>query len=251
MYSHTIPVAPAGSSVRPATGDADGVGERLTFRAQHATVAPDGHEDDAVVVVTVGGRRRRGRDRRRGVGGEPELHSSYRPEIALPHAARRGRCDPNGARDGSSTKCYVSRATPPSSGPCLRLPLVHYEASPLCFRGGCDDVGPHGPCARDAGRDGGAAIPPHRTPRGGGWRMFAEPVEVEAFVNEIWVPGARGWRSTTESAEIWARWPPMETHPSEDIHHQVIDASHYRAPAGGFPLSLTRALRGGHSGRHI
>jgi hypothetical protein len=38
-----------------------------------------------------------------------------------------------------------------------------------------------------------------------------------------------------ESAEIWARWPPVETHPSEDVHHEVIDASHYRAPAEGFP----------------
>jgi hypothetical protein len=27
----------------------------------------------------------------------------------------------------------------------------------------------------------------------------------------------------------------VETHPSEDIHHQVIDASHYRAPKDGFP----------------
>ncbi len=74
------------------------------------------------------------------------------------------------------------------------------------------------------------------TPRGGGWRMFAKPVEVEAFVNEIWIPVlADGFDE--ESAEIWARWPPVETHPSADVHHEVIDASHYRAPKGGFPPS--------------
>jgi ribosomal protein L16 Arg81 hydroxylase len=72
------------------------------------------------------------------------------------------------------------------------------------------------------------------TPRGGGWRMFAEPVEVEAFLGETWVPVLVDGVDA-ESAEIWARWPPVEAHPSEDIHHTVIDASHYRAPAGGFP----------------
>jgi hypothetical protein len=74
------------------------------------------------------------------------------------------------------------------------------------------------------------------TPHGGGWRMFAEPVEVEAFVNEIWVPVLVDGVDDV-SAEIWARWPPVETHPSEDVHHQVIDASHYRAPKAGFPAA--------------
>ena len=72
------------------------------------------------------------------------------------------------------------------------------------------------------------------TPRGGGWRMFAEPVEVEALLGEVWTPVlVDGFDADT--LEIWARWPPVETHPSEDVHHQVIDASHYRAPAEGFP----------------
>ena len=42
--------------------------------------------------------------------------------------------------------------------------------------------------------------------------MFAEPVEVEAFLNEIWVPVLVDGVDD-ESAEIWARWPPVETHP--------------------------------------
>jgi hypothetical protein len=74
------------------------------------------------------------------------------------------------------------------------------------------------------------------TPRGGGWRMFAEPIEVEAFLNSIWIPVLVDGVDD-ETADIWARWPPIETHPSEDIHHQVIDASHYRPPKNGFPES--------------
>ena len=76
------------------------------------------------------------------------------------------------------------------------------------------------------------------TPHGGGWRMFSVPVEVEAFLGEVWTPVlVDGFDA--ETLEIWARWPPVETHPSEDVHHQVIDASHYRAPAGGFPPPLS------------
>jgi hypothetical protein len=71
------------------------------------------------------------------------------------------------------------------------------------------------------------------TPHGGGWRMFSAPVEVEAFLAKVWVPVlVDGFDE--ETAEIWARWPP-EGHAAGAIHHQVIDASHYRAPAGGFP----------------
>jgi hypothetical protein len=72
------------------------------------------------------------------------------------------------------------------------------------------------------------------TPRGGGWRMFPAPVEVEAYLNQLWVPVLVDGVDD-ESAEIWARWPPRDTHPSEDVHHQVIDASHYRPPKDGFP----------------
>jgi len=71
------------------------------------------------------------------------------------------------------------------------------------------------------------------TPHGKGWRMFPEPVEVEAFIAQIWVKVmVDGFDK--ESAEIWARWPP-EGHATGDVHHQVIDASHYRPPNGGFP----------------
>lgn len=70
-------------------------------------------------------------------------------------------------------------------------------------------------------------------PRGGGWRMFSTPVEVEAYLGQVWAPVLVDGVDE-ESAEIWARWPP-EGHTAGDIHHQVIDASHYRAPEGGFP----------------
>jgi hypothetical protein len=70
-------------------------------------------------------------------------------------------------------------------------------------------------------------------PHGGGWRMFSAPVELEAFLGQtsvnVLVDGL-----DEESMEIWARWPP-EGHTAGDVHHQVIDASHYRAPIGGFP----------------
>ena|SRR5579862_1179918 len=74
------------------------------------------------------------------------------------------------------------------------------------------------------------------TPRGAGWRMFSAPIEVEAYLNQIWVPVMVDGIDD-DSAEIWARWPPHDTHPSEDVHHQVIDASHYRPPKGGFPAA--------------
>jgi hypothetical protein len=71
------------------------------------------------------------------------------------------------------------------------------------------------------------------TPRGGGWRMFSAPVEVDAYLAQVWVPVlVDGFDE--ESGEIWARWPP-QGHASGDVHHQVIDASHYRAPKDGFP----------------
>jgi hypothetical protein len=73
------------------------------------------------------------------------------------------------------------------------------------------------------------------TPHGGGWRMFSEPVEVEAFLAQVWVPVLVDGVDE-ETAEIWARWPP-EGHSDGDVHHQVIDASHYRAPSGGFPTA--------------
>jgi hypothetical protein len=73
------------------------------------------------------------------------------------------------------------------------------------------------------------------TPHGGGWRMFSAPVEVEAFLAQTWVSLlVDGFDE--ESAEIWARWPP-EGHNAGDVHHQVIDASHYRLPSGGFPTA--------------
>jgi hypothetical protein len=73
------------------------------------------------------------------------------------------------------------------------------------------------------------------TPHGGGWRMFTAPVQVEAFLGQTWVSVlVDGFDA--ESAEIWARWPP-EGHTAGDVHHQVIDASHYRAPSGGFPTA--------------
>jgi len=71
------------------------------------------------------------------------------------------------------------------------------------------------------------------TPHGGRWRMFGAPVEVVAYVGQVWAPVLVDGLDE-ETAEIWARWPP-EGHTPGDIHHEVIDASHYRAPAGGFP----------------
>lgn len=71
------------------------------------------------------------------------------------------------------------------------------------------------------------------TPHGGGWRMFAAPVEAEAFLGQTWVSVLVDGIDD-DSAEIWARWPP-QGHAAGDVHHQVIDASHYRAPDGGFP----------------
>jgi len=73
------------------------------------------------------------------------------------------------------------------------------------------------------------------TPRGAGWRMFSAPVEVDAYLAQVWVPVLVDGVDE-ESGEIWARWPP-HGHASGDIHHQVIDASHYRTPSGGFPAA--------------
>lgn len=74
------------------------------------------------------------------------------------------------------------------------------------------------------------------TPRGGGWRMFSAPVEVEAFVGQTWVSLLVDGVDE-ESKEIWARWPPPGSHGPGDVHHQVIDAAHYRVPSGGFPAA--------------
>ena len=86
------------------------------------------------------------------------------------------------------------------------------------------------------------------TPHGGGWRMFAEPVEVEAFVNEIWLPVlVDGFDE--ESAEIWVRWPPVETHPSKtSITRSSTPRTIARRKGDSRQLSH---LRGRHSGRHI
>jgi hypothetical protein len=111
---------------------------------------------------------------------------------------------------------------------------VHYEASRFAFEEAVTMADQSDPALGTKTSMEGRQSHLTDTPRGGGWRMFAEPVEVEAFVNEIWIPVlVDGFDE--ESAEIWARWPPVETHPSEDVHHEVIDASHYRAPEGGFP----------------
>lgn len=73
------------------------------------------------------------------------------------------------------------------------------------------------------------------TPHGEGWHMFAAPVQVEAFLGHTWVKVlVDGFDE--ESEEIWARWPP-HGHTSGDVHHQVIDASHYRPPKDGFPAA--------------
>jgi hypothetical protein len=73
------------------------------------------------------------------------------------------------------------------------------------------------------------------TPHGGGWRMFQAPVEVEAYFAQVWVPVlVDGFDE--ETTEIWARWPPGGD-ADGDVHHEVIDASHYRPPKGGFPAA--------------
>ena len=82
-YSHTIPVAPAGSTVVPPPATPTAFGSVATPKAD-ATVDPDGHEDDAVVVVTVGAAVAGGAVAA-AVGVEPELELVAGDE--LPHAA--------------------------------------------------------------------------------------------------------------------------------------------------------------------
>lgn len=53
LYSHTMPVAPAGSCALPPPATPTALGSAEVPSAAW-TVLPDGHEDDAVVVVTVG-----------------------------------------------------------------------------------------------------------------------------------------------------------------------------------------------------
>jgi hypothetical protein len=196
-------------------------------------VLPDGHEDDAVVVVivgaAVGGAVAFGAE---AVGVEAELELPL--GVELPQAARAAAATASVAR---GIQCELLRVTCDASVirvSGLSLPLVHYEASRFAFEEAVTMSDHSDPLI---GTQGSMENPESHltgTPHGGGWRMFAEPVEVEAFLGQIWVPVlVDGFDS--ESAEIWARWPPVETHPSEDIHHQVIDASHYRAPKDGFP----------------
>ena len=60
------------------------------------------------------------------------------------------------------------------------------------------------------------AHPQPRRPGGGGWRMFPAPVEVQAFLAQVWTPVlVDGVDDGT--AEIWARWPP-QGHGDGDIH---------------------------------
>jgi hypothetical protein len=84
-YSHTIPVAPAGSSVEPPPLMPTASGSPDVPRAE-STVLPEGHEDDAVVVVivgaAVGGAVAFGAE---AVGVEPELELAAGDE--LPQAA--------------------------------------------------------------------------------------------------------------------------------------------------------------------
>jgi hypothetical protein len=53
VYSHTIPEAPAGSSVEPPPLMPTAFGRPDVPRAE-STVPPEGHDEDAVVVVIVG-----------------------------------------------------------------------------------------------------------------------------------------------------------------------------------------------------
>jgi hypothetical protein len=92
------------------------------------TVLPEGHEDDAVVVVTVGAAVAIGAEATAvGVDPVPELELAAGDE--LPQAARVAAAT---ARVAKGIQCELLRVTCDASisiSPCLRLPLMHYEAS--------------------------------------------------------------------------------------------------------------------------
>ena len=71
-------------------------------------------------------------------------------------------------------------------------------------------------------------------PRGGGWRDLAEPVVVRCFLNNIWVD-ALAVDVNRETREIRIRWPPPGVPASGlGVHHEILDASHYRPVPGLF-----------------
>jgi hypothetical protein len=102
-YSHTIPEAPAGSSVEPPPLMPTASGSPDVPRAE-STVLPDGHEDDAVVVVTVGAAVAGGTVAA-AVGVDPELELAAGDE--LPQAARV----PAAARVASGIQNELLRVT--------------------------------------------------------------------------------------------------------------------------------------------
>lgn len=96
LYSHTIPVAPAGSVVVPPPLMPTALGSAEVPSAAW-TVLPEGHEDDAVVVVTVGTAVGGAVSLAVGVGVEPE--PEFVVGLALPQAARAVAASPKAARE--------------------------------------------------------------------------------------------------------------------------------------------------------
>jgi hypothetical protein len=113
LYSQTIPVAPAGSSVLPPPLMPTALG-RPDVPSAASTVAPDGHEDDAVVVcigATVGVAVATGAE----VAGADVAAALELPVgLALPHAARAVAANPMAARDIQLALLRVTYAPPPT-----------------------------------------------------------------------------------------------------------------------------------------
>jgi hypothetical protein len=188
-------------------------------------VPPDGHEAAAAVVVGT---------KSVAVGvAAAEVAATIGDDVdgvlELPHAARVAAH----ATMVRGIQAELLRVTCNASVNRSRLSVVHYEPSRCHFEETVtmEDHADPVPGPQSSNEEPQAHLTP--TPHGGGWRMLSEPVEVEAFLGQTWVTVVVDGFDK-DSAEIWARWPP-QGHTSGDVHHQVIDASHYRPPKGGFP----------------
>ena len=238
--------------LRVPPGDADGVRE--------CRGAERGSDGDRRGTRTMRGRVTRGR-RDRGWRGGARRRRRRGARPSEPLAA--GRCAPQAASRG----LLLSRWPGPPSKTTERLTwarlrhfdpvtsrraLVHHNHGTTpgcCFEEAvtmADQADP-APGTKTSNEEPQAHLT--ATPRGGGWRMFAEPVEVEAYLGRDL--GSRcSWTGSTRRAQR-----------SGHAGRLVSRIHRGRPPPGDRRLALSRArrgipaqigrVRGRHSGRHI
>ena len=198
------------------------------------TVPPEGHAADAAVVagiVTVAVAV--------AVGvAAAAVGVAVDPVPALPHAPRAAAH----AKVVRGIQRELLRVTCNASVnyvPALGLRLVHYEPSRCHFEEAMrmSDDADHPDHADPVPGPQGSNEEPQAhlttTPRGGGWRMFPAPVEVEAYLAQVWAPALvrRGRRRDRRDMGALATTGPYRRgHPPPGDRRLALPSAQGRIP---------------------